>query len=245
MKTLKTPTPFSITQVKQFFKTCHVTLNAKMAVACAFAARTGSRRRAVVETRRDWIDWDNCRMVHPKNKNGKEMIYYFDKAFMSILRKWDNLLGDTEYLFPAQDGGKLTPEGFYSEYVKHLQLAGLWVLDPKRKDSLRTQHKYVFHTWRATFASLLVNNKVEIYTASKLMGHNDVAVTQQYYTKLGAKAQLEALSKVFNGQEEKIIPQQNVNLPDPKQLLDIKLVNGEITNEEYKTKIEMIGGKKE
>ncbi|MEA2077776.1 MAG: site-specific integrase [Candidatus Marinimicrobia bacterium] len=40
------------------------------------------------------------------------------------------------------------------------------------------------HTLRKTFGSLLVQNGVNIYTVSKLMGHGSVTVTEKHYAEL-------------------------------------------------------------
>ncbi|MBQ6910811.1 MAG: tyrosine-type recombinase/integrase [Bacteroidales bacterium] len=54
-----------------------------------------------------------------------------------------------------------------------------------------------FHTARHTFATLLLTKGADIYTTSKLLGHNDIATTQVYARVVDEKKQ-KALS-LING----------------------------------------------
>ena len=40
---------------------------------------------------------------------------------------------------------------------------------------------------RATFASMLIEKGVDIYTVSRLLGHSSVKVTEKHYVALDAK----------------------------------------------------------
>ena len=51
------------------------------------------------------------------------------------------------------------------------------------------------HCGRHTFATLAINNGMDLYTLSKYLGHNDVKVTQ-IYAKLINKKKDEAINKI-------------------------------------------------
>jgi integrase len=55
--------------------------------------------------------------------------------------------------------------------------------------------KVSFHTSRHTFATLMVYYSRDIFTASKLLGHSDVKITQ-VYTKLIDDAKITAMNSI-------------------------------------------------
>lgn len=57
-----------------------------------------------------------------------------------------------------------------------------------------TKH-ITFHSARHTYATLLLNNGVDIYTVSKLLGHKDIKTTQ-IYAKLVDQSKIEAVAKI-------------------------------------------------
>lgn len=56
--------------------------------------------------------------------------------------------------------------------------------------------KMEFRIARRTFASLLVQNKVDLFQASKMLGHSNTGVTQKYYAALDPKSSIEAIAKL-------------------------------------------------
>ena len=64
--------------------------------------------------------------------------------------------------------------------VTCLQAAALWVL---------------FHCGRHTFAVLAIENGIDLYTVSKLLGHQNITVTQ-IYTEVLDSAKAEAMQKM-------------------------------------------------
>ncbi len=53
-----------------------------------------------------------------------------------------------------------------------------------------------FHTYRHTFCTNLCKNGVPIQTACKLMGHNNINVTAQFYTNIDDEQKIEAIDKI-------------------------------------------------
>lgn len=237
--------PFSKEQLMMLFNSIQ---NPKLAVATLLALRTGMRRSEVCSLKIDWINWDNLTIYHPNTKGGKERYYYIDSRIANILKLWISMLGKTPWLFPSQEDPSkhIKACGLYSTYKKQLQQCNLWLVDESHEGKF-TRHIYNFHSLRKTFASLLVQNDVEVFTASKLLGHSKLETTLEFYTQLGSPKMRGDLQKVFGKDSNPITRKtaKKVELPQPKQPisppqqnplqeLKIKLVNGDITIGEFK-----------
>lgn len=233
----KIPTPFTPRQIRNLFAAID---NPKIALVCFVALRTGMRKMEVLTLKQSEIRWELCQIIKPRTKGGKPRVYYLDKPSIRILEKWCGLLGQSEYVFPSNDRQRehMHPTGFYTEFRKYMVRSGNWLLDPNRAG----KKKYLllnFHSLRTTFCSLLVNNEVDIYTASKLMGHSKVATTAMHYAVLGDKTLKRGLDKVFGAPESLPQPTQTTNI-DPLHALKLKLVNGEITPEQFKERAQAL-----
>lgn len=51
---------------------------------------------------------------------------------------------------------------------------------PKWLKSAGINKKFTFHGFRHTYATLLISNKVDLYTVSKMLGHREIKTTQVY-----------------------------------------------------------------
>lgn len=261
-KYMKPPTPFSLGQIKKLFG---VMDNPKIALASFIALRTGMRLNEVLGTKISEIEWELQRINKPVTKGGKPRVYYLDKKVMQLLRKWVSLLGDVDYLFPSNIQGKerLDNQGFYGEFKKYLQKANLWIVDRNRSMGKTNRHIFCFHSLRSTFCSFLVNSGVSVFVAKELMGHSKISTTEKHYAYLGDTTLKHTLNKVFGNNTNKVekeflkqeIPtreqdQQRLNtafqkeqeppLRDALQELQIQLVNGRITIQEFNDKANAI-----
>jgi len=252
----KVPVPFSQSQLKRLFGCMD---NAKVALVCFLAMRTGMRLNEVLGTKISEIEWELQRICKPITKGGKPRTYFVDKKVLSILRKWVGLLGDTEYLFPSACRSKerMRNEGFYNMYRQYLKKSGLWIVDAnRRKKNGLQQHVFTFHSFRTTFCSFLINAGCPIYTAKELMGHTKVSVTERYYTYLGDTTMKHEMDKVFgrgkngflkreargNADVDSFVSRVDdavvVEKPsvDPLYKLQLLLVDGKISIEEFEKK---------
>lgn len=248
-------TPYSVKQLKRLFS---VVSNAKMALIMFIALRTGMRESEVLTLKLSEIEWEFNRIKKFRTKGGKPRVYYLDKKAMEIIRKWVMLLGDTEYLFPSQRGrnGHLHNQGFYGEFKKYLKKAGLWIVDQNKSGKLK-QHVYVFHSFRTTFCSLLINSGVSVFVAKELMGHSKIATTERHYAFLGDVTLKKELDRVFGHGRNKQVKKwareeekeenitafnqkfdepQPIVQRDPLHELQLRLVRGEISVDEFNEK---------
>ena len=109
------------------------------------------------------------------------------------------------------------------------------------------RHKYNFHTLRHSFATYLRNKGMPLEDIKEIMGHARFDTTF-VYAKLGIQQLHSSLHKAFDVQaRHQIIPQEEVrraSVPQPGmsaiEHLRMKLVNEEITDEEFANKARML-----
>ena len=83
-----------------------------------------------------------------------------------------------EYVFPSPTGGPISPDSVLHMLHRVLERAGL----PKVR----------FHDLRHTFATLALQNGVDIKTVSSMLGHYSAGFTLDTYTHVTTPAQVEA-----------------------------------------------------
>jgi len=64
-------------------------------------------------------------------------------------------------------GNKIDAGKLKREFIKSVKEGGI--------------QNFRFHDFRHTFATRLIQNGVDIYTVSKLLGHKDISTTAKYY----------------------------------------------------------------
>ena len=112
-----------------------------------------------------------------------------------------------------------------------------------------TRHKYRFHTLRHSYATYLKNKGVDIEVIRDLLGHVDISTTL-IYAKIAHEDKAKAISGAFNVQmRHQVIPQQEVQrmaYPEPNQsplqFLQMQMLRGEITEEEFQRKASLMQG---
>ncbi len=134
---------------------------------------TGMRLTEVITLRWEQIREDYI-LVH--GKGAKERLVpvspYLAKAILQYRQTkesyFDGKLPEN-YVFVSQTGKKLTAEAI----TKVLKKAAKVV-------NVNPQVRVSPHTCRHTFAHLQLKNGIDLYTLSRLMGHENVAITQRY-----------------------------------------------------------------
>jgi len=66
---------------------------------------------------------------------------------------------------------------------------------PKWLKSAGITKNLTFHGFRHTYATLLISNKVDLYTVSKMLGHREIKTTQ-VYAKIIDKQKREAANTI-------------------------------------------------
>lgn len=117
---------------------------------------------------------DEFILIH--GKGAKERVVpispYLSKALMQYLRVKEHYFEGRlpeNYLFVSKTGHKLTQEGIAKWFKKAAEDVGV-------KETIRVSP----HTCRHTFAHLQLKNGLDLYSLSRVMGHESVAITQRY-----------------------------------------------------------------
>ena len=97
---------------------------------------------------------------------------------IEVLKEQKKKVGDSEYVFPSPNGGPISPDSVLNMLRRVLERAGL----PKIR----------FHDLRHTFATLALQNGVDIKTVSGMLGHFSAGFTLDTYAHVTTSAQREA-----------------------------------------------------
>ena len=134
---------------------------------------TGMRLTEVITLCPEQISDDHI-LVH--GKGNKERLVpvspYLAKSLMQYKMARESYFEGKlpeKYVFVSNRGRKLTPEGvtrFFKKAAKEVNVNSNIRVSP--------------HTCRHTFAHLQLKNGLDLYSLSRLMGHENVAITQRY-----------------------------------------------------------------
>ncbi|HET9135101.1 MAG TPA: tyrosine-type recombinase/integrase, partial [Candidatus Kapabacteria bacterium] len=165
----------------------YITRTTKNAVLLAFA--TGMRLGEICNLKQKNIRWEKNEL-HIKNgdsfrtKNGNERIIpIFPRVREALQQQFQNkaqhkseLVRESQYLFANEAGN-----AYMKEKDKSCKLSKLF----KRIaiEVYPDRPKLHFHSLRHSFGQNAYNNGMPLVQISKIMGHNSVAVTAQYYAK--------------------------------------------------------------
>ncbi|MCR4555192.1 MAG: site-specific integrase [Alphaproteobacteria bacterium] len=132
---------------------------------------TGMRPKQIFNLQWEHVLWDIDRILLLNTKNGKNYIIPMHPLVKEMLQR--RHYSDKEgYIFKARDGEKV--KWLSKTFARTVEALGL---NDKVTHSLQ---KVVFYSSRHTYASWLVMNGNDLYTTQKLMGHEDIKMTQRY-----------------------------------------------------------------
>lgn len=135
---------------------------------------TGMRRSSLLNIKLDDINWkDNIiRLNHTKNKQ----VHYVSMStqLSKVIKEWLKYrVNGSDYLFTGQTGKRLSPLTVSSSVLQYNRSRQVEVTS--------------VHAFRHYFATKLIQNNVDIYTISKLLGHTNIQVTQNYLKSLNVE----------------------------------------------------------
>ena len=158
---------------------------------------TGLRRGELLGLKRTDIDWKNgiikvrrqiARVdgkiveVPLKTKNSYRAVSISTQA-IEVLREQKRKTNDT-YVFPSPNGCPISPDSVNNMLKRVLERAGI----PKVR----------FHDLRHTFATIALQNGVDIKTVSGMLGHFSAGFTLDTYAHVTTAAQKEAAQTMGN-----------------------------------------------
>ena len=97
---------------------------------------------------------------------------------IDVLKAQKNKVGSSEWVFPSPTGGPMSPDSVLHMLQRVLKRAGL----PRIR----------FHDLRHTFATMALQNGVDIKTVSSMLGHYSAGFTLDTYAHVTTDAQLKA-----------------------------------------------------
>ena len=103
---------------------------------------------------------------------------------ISVLMQQRRKTGNSEWVFPSPTGGPMSPDSVLHMLHRVLRRAGL----PKVR----------FHDLRHTFATLALQNGVDIKTVSGMLGHFSAGFTLDTYAHVTTSAKREAAKTMGN-----------------------------------------------
>jgi len=150
----------------------------------------------------------------------------------------------------------------FRKYVLALKKAGLrketGIVEFKNRFGTYQQprYQYCFHTLRHSFATYLLEQGVDIAVVSKLMRHNQIDTTM-IYTHISDKLKKKAIDDSFDpfkayhfkksehqDRKEQLLEERErrfvTEMSNPIHILQMKLVNGEITEQEFKQRMDAL-----
>lgn len=113
-----------------------------------------------------------------KTKNSYRVVTIGDDTVKILKTKKANDAGRSEYVFPSPTGGPISPDSVNNMLHRVLERAGI----PKMR----------FHDLRHTFATMALQNGVDVKTVSSMLGHYSAGFTLDTYTHVTTAAQKEA-----------------------------------------------------
>ena len=103
---------------------------------------------------------------------------------ISVLMQQRRKTGNSEWVFPSPTGGPMSPDSVLHMLQRVLKRAGL----PRIR----------FHDLRHTFATMALQNGVDVKTVSSMLGHYSVGFTLDTYAHVTTDAQLKAAQTMGN-----------------------------------------------
>lgn len=184
---IQTFTPNDIRNMLNYFSgRDYLSIRNKTILALMFD--TGMRINEVITLCPDQLREDHI-LVH--GKGNKERVVpvsaYLGKALMQYQLARDSYFDGKlpeRYLFVSRSGKKLTHEGI----AKFMKVAATEV---GVNGSIRVSP----HTCRHTFAHLQLRNGLDIYSLSRVMGHESISITQRYLEGIKDDQVLKAAQK--------------------------------------------------
>ncbi|OUN18720.1 site-specific integrase [Pseudoflavonifractor sp. An85] len=103
---------------------------------------------------------------------------------VSVLKEQRKKVGNSPWVFPSPNGGPISPDSVLHMLHRVLKRAGL----PKVR----------FHDLRHTFATLALQNGVDVKTVSGMLGHFSAGFTLDTYAHITSAAQRQAVQTMGN-----------------------------------------------
>lgn len=132
---------------------------------------TGMRRSSLQNIKLEDINWADRVILLRHTKNKQVHYAEINNQLAKVLKEWLKYRQDeSDYLFTGQTGKKLSEITISSSVKTYNRSRGIEVTS--------------VHAFRHYYATKLIENGTDIFTISKLLGHTNITVTQNYLKSL-------------------------------------------------------------
>jgi integrase len=197
---------FTEEQLQQIWRTLadssfHIMHKEEVEILLTLALNTGLRLGDLCNLQWKSIDLDK-RLIKitpskTKESSGKKVLLPMNDRVYDVLRKQHALTAENNQVLPQlANRYAYNKDGISHDIIRLLEVAGI-----QTKEEADTTHRkerisrYSFHSFRHTFASMLIANGVAPITVSKLLGHTTLNMTNRY-VHLAEKSARSAVSKL-------------------------------------------------
>ncbi|APG24247.1 tyrosine-type recombinase/integrase [Syntrophotalea acetylenica] len=154
-------------ELPRFLKALEDLRDREAAAALSLALYTGCRRNEVMSLRWDQVLLDEGRLYLPITKNNRSRSVLLNPRAIKVLEELQDCGKEDEYVFPSRSGTKLP-------YRRDMRKTFANVCKAAGITGLR------IHDLRHSFATLAIQGGASLYDVQKLLGHQDIAMTQRY-----------------------------------------------------------------
>jgi len=211
---------------------------------------------------------DSKNPLRSEHGYGKDRVVCFDPAISGTFQKWISIIGDTSVWFLPSDKSPdipLSPKTIHERFRQYLKEANLLEseytirfkqkIHGKLREKVVNRHKYYFHCLRHTMASIIYNKTSDIYAVKEFLGHEEVNTTM-IYAKMTETKMRGVVSSVFSSLHYNYSNGSHVPLPKPTsapvksapivstssplELLEMQFVNGDISENEFLRKKQVL-----
>ena len=105
---------------------------------------------------------------------------------MECIKNLEKINGDKKFIFASKTGKYVSPSNF-GRMFRGIQKA------------LNYEHILGLHSLRHTFATLMLNNGIDVKIVSELLGHSNVSVTYNIYIHTIQSQKIKAINMIEDG----------------------------------------------
>ncbi|MFC1752742.1 tyrosine-type recombinase/integrase [Thermoproteota archaeon] len=203
-------------------------------IGSLFALCCGLRISEVCSLRKQNIDFENEKIKVVQGKGSKDRYVMLPTKLKPVLERWFRM-NKSDVVIPGVYNETVSESNFSIRFRKYMRKAGLSIF-VKTSRTGQPRYAYSFHTLRHTYATFLLEKGVDLYYVQRALGHSDIHTTQ-IYTHISNKDLQNKINTAFG---KKSRHKQHDSISDPVQLLQLRYANGDLTLDEYKSKLETI-----
>lgn len=268
MSSNKLPHILSKEHIEKLFRAVYIS---KLAIAMFIALMCGLRVMEVARLEITDINLQDRKLFIRNSKNpnrsksgyGKDRIVPIPACAIPIIKMWLSVVeGHTKWFIPSDKSSELHVSKGYLErgFAEARIKSGLNSVEynikfkegAKSVNNNRNQYHIKWHSLRHFYATYVYEKTRDIYSVSKLLGHNQVSTTQ-IYAKCSEKMLKENVDFAFNVPvrtrifQENPVNALNYSLPDiakkektPVEILENRFARGEISASDYQTALRLL-----